>query len=164
MPVCVKLSSHSTLWPSGFFFCCCIQEFDQNFLLKCLYIVYELFQFDFIAIVWYIASSQSYSCSEMSAHIPADTKLQHPPQQQSVHPAAVWQKTQVSTAITPDYRAASFHRMGDSSINLQHSNIRKKKLFCRIKGPQLAFCSTTLYCKTIKWTLNLIPCSLFVSF
>lgn len=158
--MCVSSYLHTVPFGHLAFFCCCIQEFDQNFLLKCLYIVYELFQFDFIAIVWYIASSQSYSCSEMSAHIPADTKLQHPPQQQSVHSAAVWQKTQVSTAITPDYRAASFHRMGDSSINLQHSNIRKKNCFVELKDSNLHFVLQPCTVKRLNepWTWYRVAC------
>lgn len=71
--------------------------------MKCLYILYKLFKYDFIAIVWYILSSLSFLWTEMSAQIPADTKIQHPPQQQSVHSAAVRQKIQVSDYNTRLY-------------------------------------------------------------
>ena len=69
---------------------------------------------------WASVISEGDVC-EMSAQNTKDTKGQHPPQPQSVYPAAIWQKIQKkAAAIPPDYRAASF-RLWDSPIDPPHS-------------------------------------------
>ena len=73
----------------------------------------------------------------MSAHSPKDTKRQHKPQPQSVHPAAIWQNMQ---KYVLSYHQTTEQLHSSVCVRLLNSSVhhRKNLFLCSIKGLQLA--------------------------